>query len=111
MSLIRRDVFESDLPFFYEQPLDPEATAMADFPSRARDFFMAHCAKIKVSLIDNPRSKIKQLPRLILSSPNRILAVTPIRNELLRFKGIIFITENRSCNFCRPAAWVGFVLP
>ena len=46
MSLILRDVFESDLPFFYEQQLDPEATAMADFPSRDRESFMAHWAKI-----------------------------------------------------------------
>ena len=46
MSLIVRDVFESDLPFFYEQQLDPEATAMADFPSRDRESFMAHWAKI-----------------------------------------------------------------
>ncbi len=46
MSLILRDVFESDLPFFYEQQLDPEATSMADFPSRDRESFMAHWAKI-----------------------------------------------------------------
>ena len=46
MSLILRDVLESDLPFFYEQQLDPEATGMADFPSRDRESFMAHWAKI-----------------------------------------------------------------
>ena len=37
-----RDVTEADLPIFYEQQLDPEATQMAAFPSRDRDAFMAH---------------------------------------------------------------------
>jgi RimJ/RimL family protein N-acetyltransferase len=41
-----RDVIESDLPIFYEQQLDPEATRMADFPSRTRDAFLAHWTKI-----------------------------------------------------------------
>lgn len=41
-----RDVAEADLPIFYEHQLDPEATQMADFPSRGRDAFMAHWAKI-----------------------------------------------------------------
>jgi RimJ/RimL family protein N-acetyltransferase len=41
-----RDVSESDLPIFYEQQLDPEATQMAAFPARDRDAFMAHWAKI-----------------------------------------------------------------
>ncbi len=41
-----RDVQESDLPVFFEQQLDPEATRMAAFPSRGRDAFMAHWAKI-----------------------------------------------------------------
>jgi RimJ/RimL family protein N-acetyltransferase len=41
-----RDVQESDLPTFYDQQLDPEATCMAAFPSRDRDAFMAHWAKI-----------------------------------------------------------------
>jgi RimJ/RimL family protein N-acetyltransferase len=41
-----RDVNESDLPIFYEQQLDPEATRMAAFPSRNRDAFMAHWSKI-----------------------------------------------------------------
>lgn len=41
-----RDVIESDLPVFYEQQLDPEATAMAAFPSRDREPFMAHWARI-----------------------------------------------------------------
>lgn len=41
-----RDVTEADLPIFYEQQLDPEATQMADFPSRSREAFMAHWSKI-----------------------------------------------------------------
>jgi RimJ/RimL family protein N-acetyltransferase len=41
-----RDVIESDLPIFYEQQLDPDATQMAAFPSRERETFMAHWAKI-----------------------------------------------------------------
>jgi len=44
--ILLRDVTESDLPILYEQQLDPEATAMAAFPSRDRDAFMAHWAKI-----------------------------------------------------------------
>jgi len=41
-----RDVIETDLPIFYEQQLDPEATQMASFPSRNQDAFMAHWTKI-----------------------------------------------------------------
>jgi RimJ/RimL family protein N-acetyltransferase len=41
-----RDVTESDLPILYEQQLDPEAAAMAAFPSRDHDAFMAHWKKI-----------------------------------------------------------------
>jgi len=41
-----RDVTESDLPTLFEQQLDPEATAMAAFPSRDMEAFMAHWAKI-----------------------------------------------------------------
>jgi RimJ/RimL family protein N-acetyltransferase len=41
-----RNVITSDLPIFFEQQLDPVATQMAAFPSRGRDAFMAHWAKI-----------------------------------------------------------------
>lgn len=41
-----RDVIETDLPIFFEQQLDPDATEMAAFPPRDRDAFMAHWAKI-----------------------------------------------------------------
>ncbi len=40
-----RDVTAADLPIFFAQQLDPEATHMAGFPSREHDAFMAHWAK------------------------------------------------------------------
>ena len=48
--ILLRDVTESDLPILFEQQLDPEATAMAAFPSRVREAFMAHSAKIKANV-------------------------------------------------------------
>jgi RimJ/RimL family protein N-acetyltransferase len=42
---VLREVVESDLPVFYEHQRDPEAAAMAAFPSRERDAFLAHWAK------------------------------------------------------------------
>src|SRR3972149_5370742 len=45
-TVILRDVHEADLPIFFEQQLDPQATQMAAFPSRDRDVFMAHWKKI-----------------------------------------------------------------
>ncbi len=45
-NVLLRNVTESDLPVLFEQQLDPEATAMAAFPSRDHDSFMAHWAKI-----------------------------------------------------------------
>jgi RimJ/RimL family protein N-acetyltransferase len=44
--VLLREVFESDLPIFYEQQLDPVATSTAAFPSRARPAFDAHWQKI-----------------------------------------------------------------
>ena len=44
--ILLRDVIESDLPIFYEQQLDPDATAMAAFPARDRETFMAHWTKV-----------------------------------------------------------------
>src|SRR5262245_4722024 len=46
VDILLRNVSESDLPVLYEQQLDPDATAMAAFPSRDREAFMAHLAKI-----------------------------------------------------------------
>jgi RimJ/RimL family protein N-acetyltransferase len=42
---VLREVVEADLPVFYEHQLDPGASAMAAFPSRDRDAFMAHWAR------------------------------------------------------------------
>lgn len=44
--VLLRDVEEADLPVFFEQQLDPEATRMADFPSKGREAFLAHWRKI-----------------------------------------------------------------
>ena len=44
--VLLRNVTESDLPSFFEQQLDPDATTMAAFPPRDREAFMAHWAKI-----------------------------------------------------------------
>ncbi len=41
-----RDVTEADLPSFYEQQLDPQATAMAAFPARQQDAFSKHWKRI-----------------------------------------------------------------
>ena len=46
-----RDVQPDDLPIFYEQQLDPDATRMADFPSRDRPAFDAHWAN---NILGNP---------------------------------------------------------
>jgi RimJ/RimL family protein N-acetyltransferase len=40
-----REVVDADLPVFYEHQRDPEATAMAAFPTRDHDTFMARWAK------------------------------------------------------------------
>lgn len=44
--VLLREVTESDLPIFFEQQLDPEATQMAAFLARDREAFMAHWTKI-----------------------------------------------------------------
>ena len=41
-----RKVMQEDLPIFFEHQLDAAATRMAAFPSRDRDAFMAHWARI-----------------------------------------------------------------
>ncbi len=45
-STLLRPVIDSDLPILFEQQLDPEATAMAAFPSRDKDAFYSHSKKI-----------------------------------------------------------------
>jgi RimJ/RimL family protein N-acetyltransferase len=42
---VLREVVEADLPVFYGYECDREAAAMAVFPPRERDAFMAHWAK------------------------------------------------------------------
>lgn len=51
-----RDIEPNDLPIFYEQQLDRDATRMAAFPSRDRAAFDAHWA---TNILGNP-STIKQ---------------------------------------------------
>src|SRR2546429_1466617 len=46
MTVSLREVTKEDLPIFFEHQLDAEATRMAAFPSRDRDAFMAHWARI-----------------------------------------------------------------
>src|SRR5213595_2094300 len=46
MTVSLREVTKEDLPPFFEHQLDAEATRMAAFPSRDRDAFMAHWARI-----------------------------------------------------------------
>src|SRR2546426_528047 len=46
MTVTLREVIQEDLPIFFEHQLDAEATRMAAFPSRDRDAFMAHWARI-----------------------------------------------------------------
>jgi len=45
-SILLRNITTLDLPIIFEHQLDPEATAMAAFPSRDRETFDAYWAKI-----------------------------------------------------------------
>jgi RimJ/RimL family protein N-acetyltransferase len=47
MKVVLREVVDSDLPIFFEHQRDPEAARMAAFPSRDRDAFMTHWAKLR----------------------------------------------------------------
>lgn len=44
-----RAVEDGDLPVFFLHQRDPEATRLAAFPSRDRDAFLAHWAKIRAT--------------------------------------------------------------
>ena len=48
-----RNVEPNDLPIFYEQQLDPDATRMAAFPSRDREAFDTHWAN---NILGNPNA-------------------------------------------------------
>jgi RimJ/RimL family protein N-acetyltransferase len=45
--VVLREVIDSDLPIFFEHQRDPEAVRMAAFPSRDRDAFTNHWAKLR----------------------------------------------------------------
>jgi RimJ/RimL family protein N-acetyltransferase len=47
--VLLRDVVQDDLPIFFEHQRDPVANAMAAFPARDREAFMAHWAKIPMN--------------------------------------------------------------
>lgn len=53
-----RDVVPDDLPIFYEQQLDGDATRMAAFPARDRAAFDTHWA---TNILGNPASVIKTI--------------------------------------------------
>ena len=44
--VLLRDVSEGDLPTFFEHQREPEANRMATFPTKDRDSFMSHWAKL-----------------------------------------------------------------
>ena len=45
--LVLREVVDTDLAIFFEHQRDPEAVRMAAFPSRDRDAFLTHWAKLR----------------------------------------------------------------
>jgi RimJ/RimL family protein N-acetyltransferase len=53
-----RDVVESDLPIFFEHQRDPEAIAMAQFPSREHGAFMEHW---HTKVLGNPSTRTKTI--------------------------------------------------
>jgi RimJ/RimL family protein N-acetyltransferase len=44
-----REVQDADLPIFFEHQMDPQATAMADFPSRDGATFRKHWQKVRAN--------------------------------------------------------------
>jgi RimJ/RimL family protein N-acetyltransferase len=78
-----RDVQESDLPIFFEQQLDPEATHLAAFPARDHDAFKAHWAKI-------------------MADDNNIVRTISFRGEVA---GNIVCWEQ--CGECKVGYWLG----
>jgi RimJ/RimL family protein N-acetyltransferase len=51
-----REVIEADLPILFEHQCDPEAVRMAAFPSRDRETFDAHWAKLLVNADNRVRT-------------------------------------------------------
>jgi hypothetical protein len=71
MTVTLRKVMQGDLPIFFEHQLDAEATRMAAFPSRDRDAFMAHWARIMSNETDpehHPRGRHRGRQRRLLGS-------------------------------------------
>jgi RimJ/RimL family protein N-acetyltransferase len=55
-----REALDSDLATFFEHQLDPEATRMANFPSRGHDAFFAHWAKVRANPVNITKTVIYQ---------------------------------------------------
>ena len=55
MTLLLRPVRDEDLETLFEHQRDPESVRMADFPSRDRDAFLAHWAKIRADPVNRLR--------------------------------------------------------
>jgi len=53
-----RNVMETDLPIFFRHQVDPEASAMAVFPAREWDAFMAHW---KQNVLGNRDNKVQTI--------------------------------------------------
>jgi hypothetical protein len=53
-----RNVAESDLPIFFEHQRDPDATAMAAFPSREWGAFVSHW---RHSVLGNPANLVRTI--------------------------------------------------
>lgn len=51
-----REVVDADLPVLFEHQRDPVAVRMAAFPSRDRDAFMAHWAKLRADATNLARA-------------------------------------------------------
>lgn len=55
--ILLRDVFQSDLPYFFQYQLDEEAIKMTSFPPRDENSFYEHWSKIMV----NPNISIQTI--------------------------------------------------
>jgi RimJ/RimL family protein N-acetyltransferase len=58
MNVRLRDVEPADLPVLFEHQADPVASAMAAFPSREREAFMAHWERILAEATVRPQAII-----------------------------------------------------
>jgi RimJ/RimL family protein N-acetyltransferase len=58
MDVTLRPVVPEDLPVLYEHQADPESRAMAAFPGRDREAFMAHW---EANVLGNPRGVVRAI--------------------------------------------------